>query len=86
LGEGDPAGELFVELEWETGIEPATFSLGSGIGPVFSETYPALFEINEPIETAICEAAEKFGPNLDQGFRGFPIVHLAHLPPWNGQI
>jgi hypothetical protein len=57
-----------VQLERETGIEPATFSLGSGRGHVFSETYPALFEIHEPIETAICEAAEKFGPNLDQGF------------------
>jgi len=52
----------------------------------FKETYPALSEIREPIETAICEAAEKSGPNLDQGFRGFPIAHLARFLPGNAQI
>jgi len=50
------------DLERETGIEPATFSLGSGIGYIFSRAYPAFFEIHEPIEPAICKARK----NLDQ--------------------
>jgi len=49
-------------MERETGIEPATFSLGSGIGYVLSTTYPAFFKIHEPIEPAICQARK----NLDQ--------------------
>jgi hypothetical protein len=52
----------FETLERETGIEPATFSLGSGVGFILSGTYPAFFEIHEPIETALCQA----GKNLDQ--------------------
>jgi hypothetical protein len=40
---------------------------------VFSATCLALLEVHEPLETAIYEAAEEFGPNLDQGFRGFPM-------------
>ena len=49
-------------MERETGIEPATFSLGSGIGFMFSETYPAFFDVHEPVEPAI----RKDGKNLDQ--------------------
>jgi hypothetical protein len=49
-------------MERETGIEPATFSLGSGVGSILSGTYPVFFEIHEPIEPAIC----RVGKNLDQ--------------------
>ena len=54
--------KLLISLERETGIEPATFSLGSGVGFIFSSAYPAFFNIDEPIEPAICQARKK----LDQ--------------------
>ncbi|MDR3747871.1 MAG: hypothetical protein P4M04_06940, partial [Acidobacteriota bacterium] len=46
----------------ETGIEPATFSLGSGVGNIFSRAYPAFVKIHEPVEPAICKGRK----NLDQ--------------------
>jgi hypothetical protein len=52
-------------MERETGIEPATFSLGSGVGNIFSRAYPAFVKIHEPIEPAICKGRKiwtKFGP------------------------
>jgi hypothetical protein len=49
-------------MERETGIEPATFSLGSGVGFILSSTYAAFFKIHEPIEPATCQARK----NLDQ--------------------
>jgi len=50
------------QLERETWIEPATFSLGSGVGYVLLSTYPAFFETREPIEPTICHAGKKLGP------------------------
>jgi hypothetical protein len=40
-------------MERETEIEPATSSLGSGVGFILSGTYLAFFEIRKPIEPAI---------------------------------
>jgi hypothetical protein len=54
-------------MERETGIEPATFSLGSGVGLMFSRAYPTFFRIHEPIEPTIYKVRRKSGPNLDQG-------------------
>jgi len=51
-----------IYLERETGIEPATFSLGSGVGFILSSTYATFFKIREPIEPAICHTRI----NLDQ--------------------
>jgi hypothetical protein len=51
-----------IDLERETGIEPATFSLGSGVGSIILRAYPAFVKIHEPIEPAICKARK----NLDQ--------------------
>jgi len=56
---------LLISSGRETGIEPATFSLGSGIGFKFSRTYPV--EKHEPIETMLWNVTEiwtKSGPRF----------------------
>ncbi len=55
-------GHVRLYVERETGIEPATFSSGSGIGDLLLTTYPASFEPDEPIESTISNAKK----NLDQ--------------------
>lgn len=69
-------------MERKTGTQPATFSLGSGIGFMFSITYPAFFETHEPIEPTISDARK----NLDQIWTKVSIlaercacVSIAHI-------
>jgi len=52
-------------MERETGIEPATFSLGSGVGFMFSSAYRAFFKIHEPMEPAICQVRKNLDQSID---------------------